>query len=115
MRYKCIGSPHCMKTFEYGHALRAHISACDKAQKILKSKAEIDRLEQNISLDYPGIYGLHRNPHYPTAHHVDETLKFEFVDKNKFTSNSSSEKVPKAIKDPYLMTSNNIKKILSNE
>lgn len=84
MRYKCIGSPHCLKTFEYGHALRAHTAACDKAQKILKSRANVEKMEYEIAVAYPGITGLHRNPYYPTAHHVDQTMKFEFADRTKF-------------------------------
>ncbi|RNA17131.1 hypothetical protein BpHYR1_034557 [Brachionus plicatilis] len=115
MRYKCIGSPDCMKSFEYGHALRAHIAACDKAQKILKSQAEIEKVEKNINLEYPGIYGLHRNPHYPTSHHLDQTLRYDFADKNRFSPKESQEKALKPIRNPYLMTSNQMKKILANE
>lgn len=115
MRYKCIGSPDCMKSFEYGHALRAHIAACDKAQKILKSQSDTEKLEQNINLEYPGIFGLHRNPHYPTSHHIDQTLRFEFSDKNRFGPKESQEKVPKNSRNPYLMTSNQVKKILAYE
>ena len=94
MRYKCIGSPHCLKTFEYGHALRAHTAACDKAQTILKSRASVEKMEYEISVAYHGITGLHRNPYYPTAHHVDQSMKFEFADRTKFryppTGSSSS-------------------------
>jgi hypothetical protein len=54
MRYKCVGSPQCMKTFEYGHALRAHIGACSEAQKILKSKNQIEKLEYEIGVEYAG-------------------------------------------------------------
>ena len=84
MRYKCVGNPICLKTFEYGHALRAHIASCETAQKILKSKADIERLEHEINVEYPGINGLHRNQHYPTSYHLDQTMKFNFKDEYKF-------------------------------
>lgn len=104
-----------MKSFEYGHALRAHIAACDKAQKILKSQADIDKLEQSIRIEYTGIYGLHRNPHFPTSHHLDQTLRFEFTDKNRFSLKELQEKVLKPVRNPYLMTSNEVKKIFAYE
>jgi hypothetical protein len=84
MRYKCVGNPICLKTFEYGHALRAHIAACETAQKILKSKSDIERLEHEINVEYPGINGLHRNQHYPTSYSLDQTLKLNFRDEYKF-------------------------------
>lgn len=115
MKYKCIGSPDCMKSFEYGHALRAHIAACDKAQKILKFQADIDKLEQSIKIGYPGIHGLHRNPHFPTSHHLDQTLRFEFADKNRFTPKELQDRVLKQVRNPYLMTSNEVKKIFAYE
>lgn len=87
MKYKCVASPHCMKTFEYGHALRAHIASCESAQKILQAKADVEKLENEIALDYPGIFGLHRNPYYPTAHGLDKSSKFFFTDKYRFTPN----------------------------
>lgn len=87
MRYKCIANPHCLKTFEYGHALRAHLASCDLAQKQLRSRADVEKLENDISLEYAGIYGLHRNPYYPTSHHLDKTSKLFYADKHRFTSN----------------------------
>jgi hypothetical protein len=55
MRYPCIGQPHCMKTFEYGHALRAHVASCLEAQKKLKEKSKVENLEQEIATEYNGI------------------------------------------------------------
>lgn len=92
MKYKCIANPHCLKTFDFGHALRAHIASCENAQRILQSKADIDKLETQIALDYPGIYGLHRNTYFPTAHGLDETKKFYFTDKYRFTPNDGKLK-----------------------
>jgi hypothetical protein len=83
MKYKCIGNPKCLKSFEFGPALRAHIASCEIAQRVLRNKEEINKLEHQISYDYPGIYGLHMNPYYPTHHHLDKTLRFNFVDRFK--------------------------------
>ena len=55
MRYPCVGQPHCMKTFEYGHALRAHVASCIEAQKKLKEKSKVENLEQEIATEYNGI------------------------------------------------------------
>ncbi len=89
MRYKCIGNPQCLKTFEHGHALRAHIGACIEAQRILKLKDKIEKLEQNIGVDYSGIHGLHTNTYYPTSHDTDQTNKFQFKDRFKFSGSTS--------------------------
>jgi hypothetical protein len=92
MRYKCIANPHCLKTFDYGHALRAHLASCEHAQKMLRSRAEVERMEAELALEYPGMYGLHRNTYYPTAHGLDKTSKFYFTDKYKFTPNQDKLK-----------------------
>ena len=89
MRYMCVGSPHCMKTFEYGHALRAHVGACQHAQKVLRERATTEKLEHDISVNYPGVHGLHRNPYYPTHHHLDKTVRFQFADRYKFGSSKN--------------------------
>lgn len=84
MRYKCVANPQCLKTFEYGHALRAHIATCHEAQKILKEKAKVEKLEHDISVEYTGIHGLHANTFYPTNHDTDKTNKYQFKDRFKF-------------------------------
>lgn len=94
MRYKCVGYPHCLKTFEYGHALRAHIAACETAQKVLKAKSAVERLENDISLEYPGIHGLHLNQHYPISHGLDRTSKAHFVDRFGLTGGNGENKQP---------------------
>ncbi len=91
MRYKCVGNPTCLKTFEYGHALRAHVAACEVAQKILKAKSEVERLEHEINVEYPGINGLHRNPHFPGSYNLDQTLRFNFKDRFKFGPNPDGQ------------------------
>jgi len=83
MKYKCIGNPKCLKSFEFGPALKAHIASCEIAQRVLRNKEEINQLEHQIGFDYPGIYGLHMNPYYPTHHHLDKTLKLNFADRFK--------------------------------
>jgi hypothetical protein len=94
MKYKCLGSPLCLKTFDSGHTLKAHLSSCDKAQNFLKNQNDKEKLEHNIAVEYAGIYGLHRNTYFPSAHHIDQTNKFHFKDKANFiysyTSSSSN-------------------------
>ena len=74
-----------MKTFEYGHALRAHINACDHAQKILKKNEDIKNLEYHIGIDYHGIFGMKGNKFYPTFASLDRSLKFNFKDRFHFS------------------------------
>ena len=85
MRYKCVGSPDCMKTFEFGHALRAHIASCESAQKILRHKADIQKLEYEIAIDHPALHGIKGNKYYPTFASLDQSLKFNFADRFRFT------------------------------
>lgn len=89
MRYPCIGSPHCMKTFEYGHALRAHVASCVEAQKKLKSKSKVDNLENEIANEYNGIVGLHCNKYFPIFHHLDVCEKYQFKDRFRFNGKSN--------------------------
>ena len=89
MRYKCVGSPQCMKTFEHGHALRAHIGACVEAQKILKSRGQTEKLEHEVGVEYAGIQGLHTNTYYPIACDTDQTNKYQFKDRFRFNGVSS--------------------------
>ena len=90
MRYKCSASPYCLKTFEYGHALRAHVASCIEAQKRLKSEANVQKLENDIAYDNSVIQGFHTNPYFPTHHNSEKTEKFQFKDKYRF--NGMSEK-----------------------
>ena len=115
MKLKCIGNPHCMKTFEYGHALRAHLAACDEAQKILQAQSNVEKLENDIKLNYPGIKGLHRNPHYPIAHHIDETLKFKFADAHKFNyvNDGAVKRMRKANAESHMYDSTQIKRAMT--
>ena len=89
MRYKCVGSPYCLKTFEFGHALRAHVGSCVEAQKKLKAQASVEKLEHEINVDYSGIHGFHTNPYFPTRHKMDHTEKFQFKDRFRFNGNSN--------------------------
>jgi hypothetical protein len=89
MRYKCVANPMCLKTFEYGHALRAHIATCHEAQKILRKQAQIDKLEHEISVEYPGIHGLHTNTFYPINHNTDKSNKYQFKDRFLFNASSN--------------------------
>jgi hypothetical protein len=91
MKYKCVGSPECLKTFEYGHALRAHVASCQRAQSILQKQARTAKIEHDVAVDYFGIYGLHRNPYYPTSHHIDQTMKFVFAPTDKQTTVGASQ------------------------
>ena len=84
MRYKCIASPDCMKTFEYGHALRAHVASCDWAKKILKQRADIERIEFSIGIDSPSINGIKGNKYFPCFYSLDRTLKYNFKDRFRF-------------------------------
>lgn len=85
MRYKCIGSPDCMKTFEFGHALRAHIASCEAAQKIIKRNDDIKKLEYHVGIEYTGIYGTKVNTFFPAFSSLDQTRRFNFVDRFRFT------------------------------
>jgi hypothetical protein len=85
MRYKCIGNPDCMKTFEFGHTLRAHIASCESAQKILKTESDIKKLEYHIGIDYSGIFGIKGNKFFPNHTSLDTTMKFNFLDRFKFS------------------------------
>ena len=120
MKYKCIGNPHCLKTFESGTPLRAHIAACEVAQKILRAQAEVEKLEHEINVEYPGIYGLHRNTYYPTAHHLDKTNRYNFTDKHKFGAKTSENLNPtgrmrKTVDAKLdLMSSSQVKSLLVN-
>lgn len=105
MRYPCLANPNCLKTFDNGHALRAHVAGCEKAQEKLKAKADTEKLEHDIALSYSGIYGLHRNTYYPTAHHLDNTQKFQFKDRNNFIYSFDSSANPVKSVDPSLIRS----------
>ncbi len=103
MKWKCIGNPECLKSFEYGHALKAHVAACETAQKILKHEAAIKKLEFSIGIDYPGITGIKGNRHFPTFTSLDQRLKIDNCsDRFKYTpledryakSSSSSSSAP---------------------
>lgn len=85
MRYPCIGNPHCLKTFEYGHALRAHIASCVEAQKKLKQKSKVENMENEVANEYNGIVGLHCNKYFPVFHHVDASMKYQFKDRFKLS------------------------------
>ena len=100
MRYKCVANPQCLKTFEQGHALRAHIAACVEAQKILKLKQKIEKLEQNIGQEYSGMHGLHANTFYPTTHDTDQSNKYQFKDRFRF--NGMSDK-PESFNNQLIM------------
>lgn len=117
MRYKCIGNPHCLKTFEHGPSLRAHIASCETAQKMLKSKSAVEKLEHDVGVNYSGIYGLHANPHYPIAHNLDKTIRFHFTDKHKFNSLKKPEdNVPKRLRksvESTVHSSSQVKNLLN--
>jgi hypothetical protein len=120
MKYKCIGNPQCLKIFDSGERLRAHIASCDVAQKILRAQAEVEKLEHDINVEYPGIYGLHRNTFYPTAHHLDQTNRYNFVDKYKFGSknprtDNTTGRMRKMVDSKHdLMNSSQVKSSLIN-
>lgn len=120
MKYKCIGNPHCLKIFDSGVPLRAHIASCDAAQKILRAQAEVEKLENEINVEYPGIYGLHRNTFFPTAHHIDLTNKYNFSDRYKFGSknpqtNNPNGRIRKAVDSKFnQMNSSQVKNVLTN-
>lgn len=84
MRYKCLASPDCMKTFEYGHALRAHIASCESAKKIMKKQDDINRLEYHIGIETPAINGIKMNKYFPSYYALDQTLKYDFKDRFSF-------------------------------
>jgi hypothetical protein len=129
MRYKCIGSPDCMKTFEFGHALRAHIASCESAQRLLKKEADIKKLEYHVGIDYSGIFGIKGNKYYPTFTSLDTTLRFNFIDRFRFTpleskyspTDSSSATSMRATRrmlkasSSHLMGSAQMRQLLQNE
>jgi len=81
-----------LKTFEYGHALRAHVSTCHEAQKIILKQTKIEQLEHEISVEYPGIHGLHTNTFYPTNHDTDKSNKYQFKDRFRFSNDLKDSK-----------------------
>ena len=127
MRYKCIGSPDCMKTFEFGHALRAHIASCEAAQKLLKKQTDIKKLEYHVGIDYAGIFGIKGNKYFPTFTSLDTTMRFNFIDRFRFTpsetkyaptsSSSSATSTRRMLKgsDSNLMGSAQMRQLLHYE
>lgn len=89
MRYKCIGHPKCLKIFENGPSLKAHLTTCNEAQKLIKAQEKLEKLEQHISVEYPGIHGLHANTFFPTTHDTDHSNKYQFKDRFRFNGKTS--------------------------
>ncbi len=89
MRYKCVSHPKCLKIFDNGTSLRAHLTTCSEAQKILKQQEKLEKFEQHIGVEYPGIHGLHANTFFPTTHDTDRSNKYQFKDRFRFNGKTS--------------------------
>jgi len=99
MRYPCIGSPACLKTFENGYVLRAHQLSCEHA--LIKLNYNIRRQEniRNIQYNYV-IKGIKGNKPYPTYTGLDQTQKFLIRDRYQLGGNNNTEQFYRRIRQP---------------
>ncbi len=77
MRYSCIGSPSCLKTFENGYVLRNHQLSCEYAQREINKKNSRQEHARTVRYDY-NINGIKVNQFYPTSSGLDCTEKLHF-------------------------------------
>lgn len=80
MRYPCIGSPFCLRSFENGHVLRAHQLSCQHAQTKLTKTKEREEHARSIKFDYNNR-GIKGNQFYPTFAGLDNQQKFQVRDR----------------------------------
>lgn len=99
MRYKCLGFPICLKTFENGHVLRAHQLTCEQA--LPKVSADLERREhaRAIKFDYP-IKGRKGEKRYITYAGLDNTQKFLVRDRHQLGGNAHGQQCYQRIRQP---------------
>lgn len=87
MRYPCVGSPFCLRSFENGHVLRAHQLSCQHAQTKLNKAQQRDEHARSIQYDY-NIRGIKANQFYPTFTGLDNQQKLQIRDRFKVGTTS---------------------------
>lgn len=90
MRYSCVGSPLCLKTFENGHVLRAHELSCEHAINKLNKQNQRKEHARVIQYDYR-INGMKGNKHYPMCAGLDNTQKFLVRDRYQLGGNNNPQ------------------------
>jgi hypothetical protein len=90
MRYPCLGSPVCLKTFENGHVLRAHQLSCEHAINKLNKQNQRQEHARTIQYDYY-INGMKGNKRYPMCAGLDKTQKFLIRDRHQLGGNNNPQ------------------------
>ena len=80
MRYPCLGSPCCLRTFDNGYVLRAHQISCPYAQKKEKKSHQRDEHARHIQFNTK-IHGIKVYPFYPTSTGLDQRMKLPVRDR----------------------------------
>lgn len=80
MRYPCLGSPCCLRTFANGYVLRAHQISCPDAQKKEKKSQQRDEHARHIQFNTK-IHGIKLNPFCPTSTGLDQRMKLAVRDR----------------------------------
>ncbi|CAF0721668.1 unnamed protein product [Didymodactylos carnosus] len=90
MRYPCISFPLCLKTFDNGYVLRAHLLGCEHAQEKLQKEADVQLVEYSIKYNYD-VTGIKTNKYYPTYATLDHSNKFYIKDKYQLSPVTDSQ------------------------
>ncbi|CAF0973316.1 unnamed protein product [Didymodactylos carnosus] len=94
MRHPCIGFPLCLKTFDNGYVLRAHLVGCERAQKKIQKEMAVREVEYSIKFDY-NLSGIKTNKYYPGNATLDHSNKFLIKDKYQLTPLVDNQKIQK--------------------
>ena len=81
MRYPCVGSPSCLRTFENGYVQRAHHLSCHFAQTKLTKDRQREENANRIQYNY-NLRGVKPNKFHPTTFTgLDNTQKLQMRDR----------------------------------
>lgn len=90
MRYPCVGSPLCSRSFENGYVQRAHHLSCQHAQTKLIKDHQREEYEKRIQYSY-NLRGIKPNKFHPTSFTgLDNTQKLQFRDRFQTSNNQTS-------------------------
>ncbi|UJR16413.1 hypothetical protein I4U23_003315 [Adineta vaga] len=99
MRYKCVGFPICIRSFENGHVLRAHQLSCEHASMKLNANIQREQHAQSIKYGYP-MNGRKGEKRYITYAGLDNTQKFLIRDRYQLGGNGTNQGSYQRIRQP---------------